>query len=355
MASVKTLYDAQGKARGYRVRWRDSAGRSRSETFPAGAKTDADRYAVKVERDKHTGAELDDRRLTVSEWRDEWTKVQLHRPTTAVRVHFALEPLVAGIGDKPLIKVRQSDIRAWLARRHQTVSLRTVRADMTWVRALFRAAVADRLIAFSPCDGIRLESPERRPQVVAVSAEQIDAVTARLPASWAVLGWLGARTGLRPGELLGLHLEQVDFLRLKVSVDRQLVQGRVEPQTKSSSGRRTVPVDADTIGLLAKHLAVFPAAPSGLIFHHGGRPLSHRSVCATWRAASGGEFRLHDMRHYYASRLIRQGASIVLVSRLLGHSRPSITSDVYAHEFADADDLARTLAGAAFGGERSAV
>jgi integrase len=351
MASVKKLLDAQGRVRGYRVRYRTASGAARSKTFPA--RTDAERWAVKVERDKHTGAELDDRagRLTVAAWRAEWAATQVHRPTTVTRVGFALDPLIARLGDVPLGRVRPSDIRGWLAARRRTVSAATARADLTWVRALFAAAVADRLIGFNPCDGVRLEAPPARPRAVAVAPEAIDALSGRLPASWAILGWLGARTGLRPGELLGLHVEQVDFLRATLTVDRQLVQGRIQYDTKSISGRRVVPLDAGTVELLAAHLAAFPAAPSGLIFHRDGQPLSHRVVNRVWQAASGGRFRLHDMRHFYASAMIRQGASVVLVSKLLGHSRPSITSDVYAHEFADADEVARGLAGLAFGRE----
>ena len=42
-------------------------------------------------------------------------------------------------------------------------------------------------------------------------------------------------------------------------------------------------------------------------------------------------FRLHDLRHYAVSRLIEQGANVMLVSRIAGHAKPSVTLDVYAH------------------------
>ena len=37
------------------------------------------------------------------------------------------------------------------------------------------------------------------------------------------------------------------------------------------------------------------------------------------RSAGLDEVRLHDLRHTYASKLLRRGASIYLVGRLLGH------------------------------------
>ena len=47
---------------------------------------------------------------------------------------------------------------------------------------------------------------------------------------------------------------------------------------------------------------------------------------------------VHGLRHSAASATIRQGMTPVQVSRILGHSKPSITLDVYSHEFPD--DLA---------------
>jgi integrase len=59
----------------------------------------------------------------------------------------------------------------------------------------------------------------------------------------------------------------------------------------------------------------------------------------------------HDLRHTFASHLIRAGVDPERASRQLGHARPSITLDVYAHEFDHArglDDV-RDSIDAAFG------
>ncbi len=42
-------------------------------------------------------------------------------------------------------------------------------------------------------------------------------------------------------------------------------------------------------------------------------------------------FRLHDVRHAFASISLRDGTSIKEVSELLGHSTPAITLSTYAH------------------------
>ncbi len=49
----------------------------------------------------------------------------------------------------------------------------------------------------------------------------------------------------------------------------------------------------------------------------------------------------HDLRHYFASVLIRSGASVKVVQARLGHSSAKTTLDVYGHLFADEEDRTR--------------
>jgi len=48
----------------------------------------------------------------------------------------------------------------------------------------------------------------------------------------------------------------------------------------------------------------------------------------------------HALRHTHASLLIRDGVDILTISRRLGHSRASITLDVYGHLIGGADEAA---------------
>ena len=95
-----------------------------------------------------------------------------------------------------------------------------------------------------------------------------------------------------------------------------------------------------------------------------GRPLNRNNVAkrgldkAAEAAGLNGEdvpkLGFHDLRHTFASHLIRAGVDPVRASRQLGHARPSITLDIYAHEFDHArglDDV-RDSIDAAFGASR---
>jgi integrase len=43
------------------------------------------------------------------------------------------------------------------------------------------------------------------------------------------------------------------------------------------------------------------------------------------------KLRFHDLRHTAASLLLNHGVPVIVVSNMLGHSKPSITLDVYGH------------------------
>jgi integrase len=55
--------------------------------------------------------------------------------------------------------------------------------------------------------------------------------------------------------------------------------------------------------------------------------------------------RLHDLRHFYVSGLIRAGCDVVTVQRALGHSSAAITLTTYSHLWPDASDRTRKAAG----------
>jgi len=90
---------------------------------------------------------------------------------------------------------------------------------------------------------------------------------------------------------------------------------------------------------------VFPirllGARSRTIRHAWGR------VC---KAAGLRDFRIHDLRHSYASILASSGYSLSVIGKLLGHSNPATTSK-YAHLADAALKLATEKAGEIIAGK----
>ncbi len=55
----------------------------------------------------------------------------------------------------------------------------------------------------------------------------------------------------------------------------------------------------------------------------------------------GRKIDIHALRHTFGSRLARHGAGLVQVQRLMGHSDPKLTAQVYTH--LDVEDLRKAL------------
>jgi integrase len=75
-----------------------------------------------------------------------------------------------------------------------------------------------------------------------------------------------------------------------------------------------------------------------------GRMISPHSVSRSWRMACKTRklprIPFHALRHTHASMLIRAGVDILTISRRLGHSKASVTLDVYGHLMPGADEAA---------------
>ncbi|MDP9220056.1 MAG: site-specific integrase, partial [Actinomycetota bacterium] len=119
------------------------------------------------------------------------------------------------------------------------------------------------------------------------------------------------------------------------------------PKTQASV--RVVPLPQVVVDALAAHLTAFPAGEDGLVFTSvEGRPLRRQHFSArVWRPAVAAAplipagTRFHDLRHYYASLLIRHGESVKTVQARLGHASAAETLDTYSHLWPDSDDRTR--------------
>jgi integrase len=284
--------------------------------------------------------------------------VQDLRPRTRLRYRELLVGhVVSEIGAIPLAKLTPSDVRSLLqklrtkpGRYGRTLSPQTVLHCRSVLRRALSDAVRDGAIMRNVASG-KLVSPPKveRHEIPALTPEQADAIEAavhedQLGPLYATALW----TGMRQGELLGLTWDAVDFEGRWIHV-RQ-TYGRVagtggfdKPKTEKS--RRHVPMIDETVAALRdqrkRQAAVrLLAGPDwqdlDLVFTDSlGRPLDPTQVSKRLHvllAPIGLErLRFHDLRHGCATLLIRRGVSIVMVAKILGHSTPVTTMNVYAH------------------------
>jgi integrase len=143
---------------------------------------------------------------------------------------------------------------------------------------------------------------------------------------------LAAYSGLRFGELAGLHVDDVDFARGVIRVRRSVWRGlEVTPKTKKAY--RDVWIDSATVAMIRQHLGT---RTSGRIFQSRlGTPLANRDVCRRvlrpicekLNIPPGG---MHAFRHGRVSHLQANGAPADFTKSQVGHSSLRTTSG-YTH------------------------
>lgn len=348
----------------WRARYRAPDGQEKSRTFDR--RVDADRFLTSVEHSKLTGSYVDPSagKVTFKSFAEEWRKLQVHRSGTATSVEQQLRTHVyPSIGGRPIAAIRPGEVQGLVTRLGQTLAPGTVEVIYGRVVAVFRAAVRDRVITSTPC--IEVKRPSKPPQSMleVLSTIQVLALADAMPDRYKALVLAGAGTGLRPGELFGLAVDHIDFLRGTVRVDQQLVRRRTGdgPRVelgplKTTASYRAVPL-AQTVGdAMAAHLAQWPAQAGGLVFtNERGAPIQQHPFSVVWedgrtKAKLPDWATPHDLRHYFASVLIRSGASVKVVQARLGHSSAKTTLDVYGHLFEDEEDRTRAAIDEALAG-----
>ena len=339
----------------WRARYRDPDGRELSRTFAR--RSDAERFLALTEADKAHGAWVDPAagRTPFGAYARTWQQAQVHRGTTADQVASHLRNhILPAFEQRPLAAVRPSEVQAWVRTRSDVLAPATVEVVYRYLAAIFGAAVRDRLVARSPCVGIRL------PRVVAAevrpaATDDVLAIADAMPPRYRGLVLLTAGTGLRQGEAFGVVLPNLDLCRGELRVDRQVVLRAGHPPVlappKTDASFRTIPLPAGVAAVMRSHLAVFPATTrpdhGALVFTTpAGEPIRRNRFGEVWRAAvvrSGAhpDLTYHDLRHYYASLLIRHGESVKVVQRRLGHKTAQETLDTYGHLWPDSDDRTR--------------
>ncbi len=398
-----------GKGDRWQVVYDDDEGRERGPTFAR--RVDAERFMTTVEADKLRGAYVDPdkgKRIFREYVTQEYLPAQVHHaPSTSETAASDLKNhILPTFGDRTIGSIRRTAVQAWVTERSAVLAPGTVRRVYKRLVAIFRSAVADGLIARTPCVEINLPVVTKT-RVNPLPTLAVEAVIGAAPARWRSAFVLGAGTGKREGEILGLTLDRVEFLARQGRVDRQAqTPNRGQPYLrplKTEASERMIPYPDVVLNALSEHVRIFPpdlvevdvyteraagAKPKTtavrLLYPSDNGKIIRRStfVTSVWgptvraaeatlrvraaelrsarrkddaeqveaaadRLSEGIDF--HELRHFYASLLIAQGASVKVVQARLGHKTAAETLDTYGHLWPDSEDATRKAVDAVLG------
>lgn len=171
-------------------------------------------------------------------------------------------------------------------------------------------------------------------------------------------------SGLRRGEIVGLHIDDINFVNNTISVNRAVVWDykksiSIEKETKTKGSVRVVPVPLFCMEVIREYLKLRDRMISrfkkeyrnykvidNLFLNKYGKIMASDTASAKW-----GDFRkrhpniknvsLHGLRHSYCSMQMNENSNLspADVQKLMGHSQLS-TTYIYTHSNEDKNDAA---------------
>lgn len=218
------------------------------------------------------------------------------------------------------------------------------------IASIFSMAVKWKYIPYNPCKDV-VKPKVHKSKMSFYNEEQCRELiqkTNELETIYKVIIWLAISTGLRRGEILGLHWEDVDFENKTISVNRSVQyipeRGIFEKGTKTEGSVREVPVPdfclqglnqlkEEQVRLNVKNKKLWKTEKNIFVNEIGNilHPDTITSMFERFIKNTGlPRIRFHDLRHTCATILLNNGANLKVVSANLGHTNLS-TTNLYLH------------------------
>lgn len=295
-------------------------------------------------REHHEGTLVQRTPTTVAEFMQEWLR---HKERTVrQKTHLEYRQVVklhitSHIGGVKLMKVTPLTIEQLLSHlSEQGASPQLLKRVYELLRQAFYQAVNWGLLGSNPAQKVKPPRVEARTLTVWSGNDARTFLEAIRTHRLYPMFYLALTTGMRRGELLGLHWEDVDLEGQELLVRYSLVQCGHEvhlnaPKTRTSFRRITL--SPDTVSVLREYRKN-QAADQKLVFPstHGTYMLPSNVVKIFGKLiqqAGVPRIRLHDLRHTSASLLIASKVPVKVVSERLGHTDASLTLKVYTHVY----------------------
>jgi len=129
---------------------------------------------------------------------------------------------------------------------------------------------------------------------------------------------LALNTGMRRGEIFDLTWKNVDLKNRTITI---------EGFAAKSGSTRHVPLNKTSLGMLIAWAN--QTSSEGLVFKSPVTKRRFTTIKKAWKElckeAKIADFRLHDCRHHFASKLVMSGIDLNTVRELLGHSELAMT------------------------------
>jgi integrase/recombinase XerD len=223
----------------------------------------------------------------------------------------------AAVYRKPLEDVGIDDLRRFF-RQHTDLSEASRARKQNSLASFLNWAYKQELIHTNPMVKVDRIRPEPTPPR-GISREAVEKILAQIPADQLrdrLLFRLLFETGLRVGEALTLHVEDIDL---------QLDDEHITVIGKGDKRRTVLLDDSRLVSLLQRYLRQTGYKHGYLFRAHKnarGGHIRYQSIHTRWKQyceKAGIDCTMHQLRHTHATELVNDGVSLATIRKRLGH------------------------------------
>jgi len=335
-------------------------------SFSALTESECQRWIRRTQNQNGDLIWIADKTLTVGEYLESWlntARIGL-RTSTILNYERNLRMYInPDLGSIRLIDLNLARIeRFYAGLLTKGAGPRTVRHVHSVLHRALERAVRYDLIARNPAHGAVLPK-YNPPEMKVLDESQISRfLMAARDSPNEALYHLAIVTGMRMGELYGLTWDDLHWHPGELHVRRQAVNirggGWTFAELKTRYGTRIIKLGEGTLNVLRAHkkrqelqIAFVGSRwqDNNLILPSAvGSPLNKSNMRKDFNrvleAANLPHIRFHDLRHTAASLMMNHQVPILVASRRLGHSKPSVTLDIYSHLYQESqNEVAKQL------------
>jgi integrase len=242
---------------------------------------------------------------------------------------------------KLLVKdIKPVDIeRFYNSERDKEFSEKTILQEHRILHRAFKKAMSDGLMSKNPCDGVDAPSPEDYEPTVYNEEQFIELLNKLHGHRMESIILIAGMCGLRRGELLGLTWEDIDFESNLINVHKNRVptheNGVIEKGTKTKKSTRIFTIPSVIMPELKRIRGIgkLYTCINGSEYHPGS---VSKAFSEFLRSNGLPHIRLHDLRHFNCTMMLKHGISEREAMERSGHST-STQIKKYQHIIEDMD------------------